>query len=148
MFHVRIWLALLGILVGVALAITLSGEPAAAAPPPAALAAALADHGVTLEPMPGSAATVGPSTAVAVAAAEMGGRSPDAMYLGSLTADSIYVDGKAPHDLPVYAAQFTGLELYPNIPYGQSPGTGVVHHEQVVFVDAVSGEYLFAVTVR
>ena len=45
----------------------------------------------------------------------------------------------------VWAVQVTGLELYPS---GISGGGAAPHHEMLIFIDARSGEEVFASTFR
>lgn len=114
-----------------------------------AMANALAAQGVVLAPLPvgqtlksAVPASLTAGGAADLAVATYGKVAQPVVFEGRLT----MVDQDPPiQALPTYAIQLTGLNLPP---FGGKGTVDNQHQELVVFVDAVSGKVLLAITVR
>lgn len=115
------------------------------------VASALAEHGTVLKALPSGTTLesvvetlIDASTAVDVAVKAFGKLDTPVVFEGLL---SLTDHAPIVKDRPVYAVQLTGLSLPPL--GGRGPHTEeTMHHEMIVFVDATSGEFLVATTVR
>jgi hypothetical protein len=139
---------------GVVLSFDPPVEPAASSPTastaptpiPEPLAVALARHNTILVPAEaGSAPVIGEDRALA-AAREFYSLGTPTVSLGRLTVEGWHVgdDASTPlavEDRLVYVVQLTGLTLYP------TEGSEI-HHEMVVSIDALTGDFVLATTVR
>ncbi len=115
------------------------------------MAAALAYHGTELTALSAGRtipslvpSAVSATVAVDLAVATFGKANTPVVFEGLLTLQdhSPSVDERL-----VYAVQLTGLNLPPF--GGRGPVTdAMMHHEMIVFIDAESGAYLLASTVR
>jgi hypothetical protein len=115
----------------------------------ASLAAALAEHDITMAPVDATdEALITPDQALGVARETYTLGTPT-VSLARLTVGGYHVgDPTTPlviEDRLVYAVQLAGLDLRP---FGGDVSTATTHHEVVVFVDATTGEMLQATTVR
>lgn len=154
--NLRLALAVAAVVVAVTTAAFL-WRPAgtvAVEPVPDGFVEALAVHGYRFDPAPDPAAAaraagLSPSAAVEAALGEFGEAREGTphVYLGTLTVDDLRTAGGARQieDRAVFAVRFTGLRLPP---VGMPATDDTLHEELVVFLDASSGEWLVATTVR
>jgi hypothetical protein len=140
---------------GLALVVVGASHPRTASAAPEEMTTALESAGFHLAPPQASRAAVADSelnSAIDVARAQFGPAGEATAIPGTLTVDNDRVGGeKAPLtvvDRPVIAVQITGLDLPPMGSHGSEADPKRNHHELVVFVDATTGEYLMATTVR
>jgi hypothetical protein len=134
------------------------------------LRGALADHNLVFEPATSAdraLAELSDDEAAAIALDESGApeKAEHAVYLGRFTdldqvaplppdvpGPDVYPAPDAPNDQLVYMVQITGLELYPFGAFQRdgprSPPPERAHHEEIVFVDALTGEEIMATTFR
>lgn len=124
--------------------------------PPPGFASALAPHGQLFTPAADPAvasrmAGVSAEVALRIAKEQVGSvRAGEAhVYIGSLTVENLRQGGddtpRLIEDRLVYAVQITGLGLPP---LGMPADSSTRHSELVIFIDATSGEFLLATTVR
>lgn len=125
-------------------------------PAPEGFAEALAVHGTLFKPasdpvVAARAAAVTASAALDTALKEFGSASGGTahVYLGTLTVENLH-EGDAGTPLLIenrraFAVQVTGVQVPP---LGMPATEESLHEELVIFIDAVSGEFLFASTVR
>lgn len=156
----RAWAVLLiPLALVVLLALPGTSEPSATAPPPT-FSEDLAAHGIVFVPLDGTeqaAAYTSVPSAVGVATREYGidpSHVTD-VYFGALTQENRLMDGAdatatssvpAPAvSRPAYAVRIGGLEL---LALGGPATPERAHEELVVFVDALTGEEIFATTFR
>jgi hypothetical protein len=126
--------------------------PGVATPSPvdvASLVAALADGDITMVPVDATDEARITSEQALLVARETYTLGKPTASLARLTVDGYHVgDTTTPlsiEDRLVYVVQLTGLDM---APFGGDASTETIHHELVVFVDAVTGDMLMATTVR
>lgn len=123
---------------------------------PPGFASALAPHGQLFTPAADPAvasrmAGVSAEVALRIAKEQVGSaRAGEAhVYIGTLTVENLRQAGddtpRLIEDRLVYAVQITGLRLPP---LGMPADSAPMHGELVLFIDATSGEFLLATTVR
>lgn len=143
----------------VALALTV-GDSAASTPkgPPGDLQDALSSNGFDVAQLGATSSVVNGlipvAEAVEVARANFVVAADPKVYLATLTVRDAHVGDEttplAIENRLVYVVQLSGLDLRPLGGRDGAPRspTSANHHELVVFVDASSGEFLVATTVR
>lgn len=139
-----------------AVATLAASQPIVASAVPPDLAAALAAEGTHLSPP--AAGALAPNadalkSAIDLARARFGPAGTAVTIPAILTVDGYHVgDENTPlaiEDRSVIAVQITGLSLRPHSPYGDPPPDPSEYNtELVVFVDAATGEFLLASSVR
>lgn len=113
----------------------------------------LASDGLLFESQPTLTVSVSTAEARASALSEYGGKPGDStVYLGLLTDQgrlgSLGSSGTAadiPVDRPVYAVQIEGLAI---ARMGAPTPPDSLHHEYIVFIDAMSGQEILTTTFR
>ncbi|MFH1331031.1 MAG: hypothetical protein ABIJ48_10325 [Actinomycetota bacterium] len=113
------------------------------------VAAGMASAGGLLEPAPADAlalAKVGIPEALAAAQAQFSSPLTPAFVALALYSSTVTQE-VGTQDRLVYVFVFDGLDLPPIGPYG---GTGptTVHHETVMLIDAITGEWILDTTFR
>jgi hypothetical protein len=151
---VRVTLAGL-IAVGAGLVAVGASRPPNAWAAPEGMSTALASAGFHLSAPAANLAVVSDATlkaAIDVARKEFGPAGTAVAAPGSLTVDGYHVGDEhsalALSSRPVIAVQISGLELPPIGGKDMKVTAADMHHELIVFVDANTGQYLLATTIR
>jgi hypothetical protein len=138
---------------GLLLVLTGARQPEAVSAAPEGMTTALAAAGFHLSSLDASAAAALTESdlkaAIDSAHSQFGSAGAALAVAGTLTVDGYHVGDEktalAVNQRAVIAVQITGLDL---APMGGQATAERMHHELVVFVDADTGEYLLATTVR
>lgn len=145
-----------GFLVAIPLLLARPGTSAGAESlpgPDAGMLQGLAANGLLFESQPTLTVSVSADAARTTALSEYGGKPSDStVYLGLLTdqgrLDSLASSGTTadiPVDRPVFAVQIEGLAI---ARVGAPTPPDSLHHEYIVFIDAMSGQEILTTTFR